>query len=127
MVNSPGVRLRHSVNGCSFMVIAVRLFIPMTRVPVVGCATAMGMIPHVYRNVVPGTFRIHGSIEVIAAACECGQGCGGHDQAQKAGGDYLTSHEGTSTELNAIILTVPALSRVYQLSTCVRRPWPAFP
>ena len=48
-------------------------------------------------------------------------------QAQKAGGDYLTSHEGTSTELNAIILTVPALSRVYQLSTCVRRPWPAFP
>ena len=76
MVNSPGVRLRHSVNGCSFMVIAVRLFIPMTRVPVVGCATAMGMIPHVYPHVVAGAIRVHTPIHtaIIGESREC-SGC----------------------------------------------------
>src|SRR5260364_17769 len=84
------------------------------------------MVIHLSTHIVTRTIRVCMATEV-SIICEGGQGGGGQGQAQHGRGDYLTSHEETSTPLRAIILMVPFLSRAYQLSTCVSRPWSACP
>ena len=125
-MSSPRISLRQPINRRS-LARAIIMILPITApIPRASMSPRMRMVPHIYPHVIARTIRVRMATEVFVV-CEGGQGHGGEGQAQEARGDYLTSHEGTSTPLRAIILTVPFLSRAYQLSRWMMRPWSASP